>query len=85
MDQLDEEVEACCNQCDDAADAAELEQQLSQFEQVSRWAGTKGMVGEVIPRCTVPATEAGCVPRKDARTPRSPGTVLQACRVQHGC
>lgn len=34
MEQLDQDVDACCTHYDEATNTAELEQQLSQFEQV---------------------------------------------------
>jgi hypothetical protein len=66
MERLDEEVEACCNECDDAADAAELEAQLSQFEQV----GGGLEQGRRLLWC-VRCCRGGChVPREDVRAPQ---------------
>jgi hypothetical protein len=39
LEQLDDDVDACCSQYGDTASAAELEQQLSKFEQVRRVGG----------------------------------------------
>lgn len=63
MDRLDEEVEACCNQCDDVADAAELEQQLSQFEQV----GGRELMGS-IPCCAHCYRSGLCPAQRCTRT-----------------